>query len=375
MNALRIVVALAAAMAVVWANEPKVGLELLEVKTNCSWRRTSYLYRASFERGQGQDLIYVVLAIHAGTPLIPGPYMTLGYDPKTQLTGVKYTFPAPVAPGTSADFELLVDDVWTTGIINWRGVVASSGSGQMRTRIMTVDGPAPFVQPTPAQLEPPSIKWNATFRDFNRHPDFEHYVGDDRGIVASTLGIDGTPTYAGGVHPSVSSASTFSQWYHDVPGVNIRIELPMTAYKVPGSHPAQYKYDSSYFFPIDHMGYGNNYLGHNFGFTMMISTLFTYRGGETFYFRGDDDVFVFINRQRVIDLGGVHPAEEASVSLDGLGLMLNATYPLNLFFAERHTTESSFKMTTTLRLQDCALDTCGLRGSGAQRPQLGVWRR
>eukprot|EP00727_Mastigamoeba_balamuthi_P005197 m51a1_g14676 hypothetical protein (626) ;mRNA; r:52001-53947 len=121
-----------------------------------------------------------------------------------------------------------------------------------------------------------------------------------------------------------------------------------------------YEYNNPAFFPIDNMGFGNNYMGHNFGFTMMISTLFTYRGFETFYFRGDDDVWVFINKQLVIDLGGVHKAENASVSLDKLGLKVNETYPLNLFFAERHTCESSFRMMTTLQLQDCNRDTCGL---------------
>ena len=36
-------------------------------------------------------------------------------------------------------------------------------------------------------------------------------------------------------------------------------------------------------------------------------------------FRGDDDVFVFVNEKLVIDLGGVHGAQEATVDFDGKG--------------------------------------------------------
>jgi fibro-slime domain-containing protein len=53
---------------------------------------------------------------------------------------------------------------------------------------------------------------------------------------------------------------------------------------------------------------------HNFFFTTEIHTSFQYQGGETFSFTGDDDVWVFI------DIGGVHPAENASVRLDSLSL-------------------------------------------------------
>jgi fibro-slime domain-containing protein len=71
-----------------------------------------------------------------------------------------------------------------------------------------------------------------------------------------------------------------------------------------------------------------------------------------FSFNGDDDMWVFINRQLAIDLGGLHNSLSASVELDGIatsfGLQVGTVYPLHFFFAERHTIASNFSIRTTI---------------------------
>jgi fibro-slime domain-containing protein len=78
---------------------------------------------------------------------------------------------------------------------------------------------------------------------------------------------------------------------------------------------------------------------------------------QIFKFIGDDDVYVFIDDELVIDLGGVHAAVEQYVDLNRLGLQDGNTYKLDFFFAERHRTESNFRIVTNLQLESGVLPT------------------
>jgi len=188
-------------------------------------------------------------------------------------------------------------------------------------------------------------------RDFQvSHPDFENYLGSDPGIVAPELGADGKPVYAGDpTTPSTSGQVNFDQWFRDVPGVNIAIPIGIELVPAGGD---VYTYQSSAFFPIDGQGFDNEGNSHNYHFTYEIRTEFEYKGGEVFTFTGDDDLFTYINGKLVIDLGGVHGAETGTVDLNDraaeLGITIGQKYPLDFFFAERHTSESNFRIDTTI---------------------------
>jgi len=194
----------------------------------------------------------------------------------------------------------------------------------------------------------------AIFRDFRSdHPDFEKVIGDDRNLVRTDLGADNKPVYApAGATLTVSGQASFDQWYRDTPNINLHFEQPLPLTQNP---VGTFTFESSAFFPLDGMGFPNQEInGHNFHFTTEIHGTFVYRGGELFSFTGDDDVFVFVNKKLALDLGGVHGAEMASIDFDAsagvLGIVKNQTYQLDVFHAERHTTESNFRMVTTI---DC----------------------
>ena len=181
------------------------------------------------------------------------------------------------------------------------------------------------------------------------HPDFENALGTDLGIVTTTLGMDGKPVYAnpGGSTPTTSGVANFNQWYNNTVGVNVPISVNLL-FTPDGM--GNFVYSNSAFFPIDGQGFGNQGDGHNFAFTFELNTTFTYQTGQVFNFTGDDDVWVYINNQRVIDLGGVHAAQTASVNLDTLGLTAGQNYKLDFFSAERHTSESNINITTNFAL-------------------------
>eukprot|EP00440_Ansanella_granifera_P042361 gb/GFBE01045926.1/.p1 GENE.gb/GFBE01045926.1/~~gb/GFBE01045926.1/.p1 ORF type:complete len:541 (+),score=110.19 gb/GFBE01045926.1/:1-1623(+) len=197
---------------------------------------------------------------------------------------------------------------------------------------------------------PETIFFDAIIRDFTAdHPDFQSFDGHSEGLVESKLGADKKPVYKGG--PQLSNKENFDQWFRDVPGVNKRLDFKMDFNKT--AQEGTYVHEDDEFFPIDGRGWGDSNVSlqnelHNFYFTLELHTTFVYQGGEKFTFRGDDDVWVFMNDNLVIDLGGVHDPMARTFDIDGLNLSAGSAVELDFFFAERRCCGSEFRIETSI---------------------------
>jgi fibro-slime domain-containing protein len=197
-------------------------------------------------------------------------------------------------------------------------------------------------------------------RDFKEsHPDFENFSGDTAttGIVKNDLGADKKPVFNES-RGMVDSAESFSQWYNDTPNFNQTIMVERTLSEITVSGKKAFQYADSAFFPIDDMGFKNegntddDGNSHNYHFTTEIHTLFTYQRGQRFQFKGDDDLWIFVNGKLALDLGGLHSELEGTIDFDAkaaeLGIVPGETYPMDIFHAERHTVHSRFTITTNI---------------------------
>ena len=245
-------------------------------------------------------------------------------------------------------------------------------------RDFTIAGPTgmvhdPNAHPPIAEIAPDGLAYSVS-------PDFEvrlhdpsKLYADDPGIVTTLLGTDSKPVYAGppGGTPTTTGPAHFATWFHDTPGVNQGQELALQFDKDP-SHPNDpnaYTFSSGAmgsaclgpsktycagFYPVDGMLLGNEGNNHNYHLTFELHLKFRYHAGQVFTFKGDDDVWVYVNGKLAVDLGGLHQQQaEAVLGLDTLGLAEGNVYPLDFFWCERHVTASNFHIDTSLEIVDC----------------------
>ncbi len=246
---------------------------------------------------------------------------------------------------------------------------------------------------------PNSFPLTVTYRDFIslpqnggvRQPDFQAFGGTDAsyGMVGASL-VGGKPDYTGkcqqggtvpvgcgggtATNPQSTSKANFDEWYSNgSPASMKKVVSTMTMTKVGSTANYRNPTYGQQLYPLDAAGWvigggakEATQSGHNYGFTTEIHHWFEFKGGEVLSFSGDDDVWVFIAGKLVLDLGGLHPRQARTITLNAngsvscyndtagaacvtpsvnVGLTAGNVYEIALFHAERHTPESNFDLT------------------------------
>jgi len=155
---------------------------------------------------------------------------------------------------------------------------------------------------------------------------------------------------------------------HDTSFKNIVIRDSLPFLRV--GTTSMYEFDRAAFFPLDGRGFHgmghtwnvelNNQYSHvppdglgknrNYAYTMEMVYPFVARdvNNMVFNFRGDDDVWVFVDNDLVLDLGGIKEQEPGSFTLAGRGIREGGKHTLRVFYVERHSTGSSIRIQTNI---------------------------
>ena len=89
--------------------------------------------------------------------------------------------------------------------------------------------------------------------------------------------------------------------------------------------------------------------------------IYYYDDNLYFTFTGDDDVYLFINGTRVLDVGAAHSISKVKISLNDVaglcGLQDGQAYDFDFFYMERHGTAANFGIETNIKIVDPAMLT------------------
>lgn len=105
------------------------------------------------------------------------------------------------------------------------------------------------------------------------------------------------------------------------------------------------------------------YNNTNYNLTLEGHAQFIFYEDDNLYFNftGDDDVYLYINGIRVMDMGGAHSISKCGISLNDIkdlcGLKDGQVYDFDFYYMERHGTAANFGIETNIKIADPSMLT------------------
>lgn len=175
-----------------------------------------------------------------------------------------------------------------------------------------------------------------------------------QGVVKDHLGADGLPipaftnstdswnanrdVFTANVtgHDPVQPGDNFYRWFHEVEGLSKYYPGEVTFQKVASDTSSSvYTFGRDGTFPLDNVDFSKDdeatQQGHNYHFSshLSIPIKISADGKEMFEFSGDDDVWVFLNGQLVLDIGGLHEKLNGSFIINTDGTLTTTVQHVN----------------------------------------------
>lgn len=105
------------------------------------------------------------------------------------------------------------------------------------------------------------------------------------------------------------------------------------------------------------------YKNTNYNLTLEGHAQFIFYEDDNLYFNftGDDDVYLYINGVRVLDMGGAHAISKCGITLNNVkelcGLKDGQVYDFDFYYMERHGTAANFGIETNIKIVDPSMLT------------------
>ena len=185
----------------------------------------------------------------------------------------------------------------------------------------------------------------------------------ETGLAEFYLSDEYLPVATGAGELTSNRGIDFSRWFSAKEGESASYAgVLKMSYRAAG---AEFSFTQEEFYPLDaaefSAGDSVNRDGHNHLFTMNLAVPFTVlkSGDESFMITADDDTFVYLGNELVIDMGGIHGAttgrfrisEEGEVyaavgdeEMSYTGVRVSDSSIVRIFHADRDSSESTFSI-------------------------------
>ena len=199
-----------------------------------------------------------------------------------------------------------------------------------------------------------SVFLSGTIRDFRMsYPDFNRANADaGTRFVETRLDSNFKPVFRPSAGATSTSATGFAWWWttdvlfdpgHPQNAVNQAMAYNLQLTNAFQADPGIFEYSNSAFYPIDGQLFGNEAQAHNNFFTYEIHDFISRQPGDALTFKSSDDLWVFIDGRLVVDMGGIHGLQTATISLDTLmdvdgnpvPMFPGIGYRMDIFYAHR----------------------------------------